>query len=64
MRNETIPPRLDDPLFSDKVIEEVSKGIDKGVKYAKIAIISTVLLSISFVGVVSWVVIHFILKSW
>lgn len=64
MSNEILPPKLKPELFPEEVIDEITKGIDKGVKYAKIAIIFVVVAALSTVGLISWVVIHFIMKSW
>jgi len=62
MSNEITPPKLTDPF--DKAIEEVAKGVNKGVKYAKVALISIVLLSLSLTGLLVWAATHFILKVW
>lgn len=65
MPNEIHPPNPEDSLFfNEKVLDEVAKGVDRGIKYAKVAIILIVVLSSSLVGLISWVVIHFIIRSW
>lgn len=67
MSNEITPPPIPPEvpfILTEEGQKKAFAAIDKGVKYAKAAIITIVVVSISIVGLVTWVVFHFISKAW
>jgi hypothetical protein len=48
----------------NKIIPPEVPFIDKGLKYAKVAIITIVVVSIVIAGLITWIVTHFISRAW
>jgi len=67
MSNEITPPPIPPEvpfILTEEGQKKAFAAISNGVKYAKAAIITIVVILISIVGLISWVVIHFISKAW
>ena len=51
-------------IFTKEGQEEVVQAIDKGFRYAKIFLFVSIFGGASIVGLLIWVIIHFLRKAW
>ena len=51
-------------MYNKDPFQDFDKSFDRGIKAAKAVIITIVIGSLVVVGLISWVVIHFLAKVW